>query len=114
MSESDDGVDNLNQAKSFKKPFLNTLFSVLKELEDCITTVELINETKIKGTVEHVSKTMDLTLVTAVIYPVNGRNPKYSAERIVIRRNKVRFIHFPETFNIIMKLQANVRKVKRI
>ena len=113
MAESD---DEPNRTSGYKRPFLNTLFSALQELEGSVTTIELINETKVKGHILHVSTRMDITVADAVVSrDITGRSKSnFGVEIMFIRRNRIRFIHFPDSFNIIMKIQENVRNVKRL
>merc|ERR1712004_492543 len=99
-----------------KKPFANTLFSALKELEGWYTTIELNNETKIKGLIAIVSSAMDFSVQNAVVtkHVNKGNVQKTEVENLFIRRNKIRFVHFPDSFNIIMSVQQNEHRAKRL
>ena len=59
---------------------------------------------------------MDITVADAVVSrDITGRSKSnFGVEIMFIRRNRIRFIHFPGAFNIIMKIQENVRNVKRL
>jgi len=52
---------------------LNSLTLLLKGLEDKVTTIELRNESSVRGRIESVDSLMNLTLTDAVVFSLDGR-----------------------------------------
>ena len=114
-------VDDVESKRvPLKAPFRNTLFSALKPLEGHVTTVELNSEMRIRGEVDQVSPYMDISLKNAICLPPISRcsntkyQPRLTVDNVHIRSCNIRYILFPDTFNVIANLQMNMRKAKKL
>jgi small nuclear ribonucleoprotein (snRNP)-like protein len=90
----------------------NSLVVILKACLDKIVIIDLRNESSISGNIEIVTVEMNVTLSNATFTCLDGKSIKYN--EITIRGNNIRFVHIPDSVDMIGAIQNQVNSTKRV
>ncbi|CAF4883893.1 unnamed protein product [Pieris macdunnoughi] len=94
-----------------KFSYHNTLLCLVKSLENKSITVDLRNDSCVCGQLTLVDGYMNLSLSNAVFCDPQGN--EYLFENIFIHARNVRYVHIPQSINIITAIKQELRCNKR-
>lgn len=88
---------------------LNSLTVLLKGLEGKVTTIELRNESSVRGRIDSVDYLMNVTLTDAVVFSLDGR--QLICEEFFVQGKNVRYIHIPDDVDIMKTIEEQVEMI---
>ncbi|CAK1548547.1 unnamed protein product [Leptosia nina] len=85
----------------------NTLLCLVRSLQKVNITIDLRNDSYVCGELELVDGFMNLSLLKAVYCDPQGN--EYYFENIFLQGRNIRYIHIPESMNIISTIKQELR-----
>lgn len=102
-------MPSMKTSREYAK-LLNTLTILLKGLQGKVTTIELRNESSIRGRIDSVDYLMNTTLTDAVVVAPDGRQLK-TCEEFFVQGKNIRYVHIPDDVNIIKTIEEQVKSI---
>ncbi|XP_028675432.1 U7 snRNA-associated Sm-like protein LSm10 [Erpetoichthys calabaricus] len=90
----------------------NSLIILLQGIHGLVTTIDLKNESVVKGRIINVDAFMNIRLTEVVYTDPRGKETKLD-DFFVTGRN-VRYVHIPDEVNIMKTIETQLQKIHRV
>jgi small nuclear ribonucleoprotein (snRNP)-like protein len=88
----------------------NSLISIIKACEGRKTQIDLRNEANVYGLVDYVHAEMNIVMSDAVFTNLKGVKKFY--KHLSIRGNNIRFVHIPDSVDIINAVRNKINSIR--
>ncbi len=89
----------------------NSLLSLIKACEGRKTQIDLRNESNIYGCIDYVYDDMNVIMSDCVFTNLKGDKKFY--KYLTIRGSNIRFVHIPDSIDIINSVQNRINSIRR-